>query len=85
MAGGVGGDGLDLAVEDDARLLCVADAAVGVLGLAHHGEDDLRLVLLAAPDQPVGLADGGLPDGGLERLLRRGRIRQVLRRELGAG
>ena len=59
--------------------------AVGVLRLPHHGEDDLRLVLLAEPDEPVGLAEGSLPDGGLERLLRRGRVGQVLRRELGAG
>ena len=83
--GMVEGDGLDLSVEDDAGLLLVGDRAVGVLGLADHGEDDLRLVLLAEPDEPVGLAERGLPDGGLERLLRRGRIGQVLRRELSSG
>jgi len=55
VAGDVGGDGLGLTVEDDAGLLLVRDAAVIVLRLAHDGEHDLRLVLLAEPDEPVGI------------------------------
>jgi hypothetical protein len=64
------------APQDDARLLLVADVPGVIALLPDDGEDELAVVLLAEPDQAILLTDLGLADGGLEGLLRRGRLGQ---------
>lgn len=74
-----------VAIQADPGFLVGLDVPRVVARLEEDREDDLVVVLLAQAEEVVVLADLGLADGGLERLLRRGRFGEEARRETGGG